>query len=165
MKTCFHCQFPCKRSLDELSRVFRFRKDKTSLSLFVVTIGTCLYFLRDFDLTIWILILSGRLPEVWGKDADQWNPERFMGPKDKQVSLGVYADLYVILPCFIVRGLICKLFQVVLLWVEHPSIFFCEEEPISFFIRSGRHQGMHWVSVLPLLGLVMTINWRIFYSW
>ncbi|KAI0284851.1 cytochrome P450 [Russula brevipes] len=32
-----------------------------------------------------------RLPEVWGPDADQWNPERFLNLK--KTSLGVYSNL------------------------------------------------------------------------
>ncbi|KAI0306241.1 cytochrome P450 [Multifurca ochricompacta] len=35
-----------------------------------------------------------RLPEVWGEDADKWNPERFHQlDKEKQISLGLYANL------------------------------------------------------------------------
>ncbi|KAJ8475067.1 hypothetical protein ONZ45_g15739 [Pleurotus djamor] len=35
-----------------------------------------------------------RLPEVWGTDADDWNPRRFLEkPKDKQTSVGVFANL------------------------------------------------------------------------
>ncbi|KAK0493384.1 cytochrome P450 [Armillaria luteobubalina] len=35
-----------------------------------------------------------RLPLVWGDDADEWNPNRFLDGRDiKQTSLGVYANL------------------------------------------------------------------------
>ncbi|TFY79536.1 hypothetical protein EWM64_g4475 [Hericium alpestre] len=35
-----------------------------------------------------------RLPEIWGEDADRWNPERFMHmDKKKQIPLGVYSNL------------------------------------------------------------------------
>ncbi|KAK0455346.1 cytochrome P450 [Desarmillaria tabescens] len=35
-----------------------------------------------------------RLPLVWGDDAEEWNPSRFLDGRDaKQVSLGVYANL------------------------------------------------------------------------
>jgi hypothetical protein len=35
-----------------------------------------------------------RLPEVWGEDADQWNPHRFDHvDQKKQVSVGLYANL------------------------------------------------------------------------
>ncbi|KAK0229231.1 cytochrome P450, partial [Armillaria nabsnona] len=36
-----------------------------------------------------------RLPSVWGDDAEEWNPSRFLdGRGVKQISLGVYANLY-----------------------------------------------------------------------
>ncbi|KAF9061341.1 cytochrome P450 [Rhodocollybia butyracea] len=38
------------------------------------------------------LAMYNRLPQVWGGDADQWNPERFLDTK-KRTSLGVYANL------------------------------------------------------------------------
>ncbi len=35
-----------------------------------------------------------RLPSVWGSDADEWNPRRFLDmSKEKQTSVGVYANL------------------------------------------------------------------------
>ncbi|KAI0284849.1 cytochrome P450 [Russula brevipes] len=35
-----------------------------------------------------------RLPEVWGADADGWNPERFLSlDKSKQTSIGVFSNL------------------------------------------------------------------------
>jgi hypothetical protein len=35
-----------------------------------------------------------RLPEVWGEDADEWNPRRFRHvDKEKQISVGLYANL------------------------------------------------------------------------
>ncbi|KAK0445349.1 cytochrome P450 [Desarmillaria tabescens] len=35
-----------------------------------------------------------RLPSVWGDDAEEWNPRRFLdGRENKQTSLGVYANL------------------------------------------------------------------------
>ncbi|KAK0430809.1 cytochrome P450 [Armillaria borealis] len=35
-----------------------------------------------------------RLPSVWGDDAEEWNPNRFLDGRDtKQTSLGVYANL------------------------------------------------------------------------
>jgi hypothetical protein len=33
------------------------------------------------------------LPEVWGADADDWNPERFLDSDRKQTSVGVFANL------------------------------------------------------------------------
>ncbi|KAJ3935966.1 MAG: cytochrome P450 [Lentinula lateritia] len=36
--------------------------------------------------------MYNRLPQVWGHDADQWNPGRFMNPTKKR-TLGVYANL------------------------------------------------------------------------
>ncbi|KAK0455354.1 cytochrome P450 [Desarmillaria tabescens] len=35
-----------------------------------------------------------RLPSVWGDDAEQWNPQRFLRPREKeQVSLGIFSNL------------------------------------------------------------------------
>ncbi|KAJ3811392.1 cytochrome P450 [Lentinula lateritia] len=34
-----------------------------------------------------------RLTEVWGKDANEWNPERFLHESKKDTTLGVYANL------------------------------------------------------------------------
>ncbi|KAK0186133.1 cytochrome P450 [Armillaria mellea] len=35
-----------------------------------------------------------RLPSVWGNDAEEWNPSRFLDGRDaKQISLGVYSNL------------------------------------------------------------------------
>ncbi|PBK92235.1 PAH-inducible cytochrome P450 monooxygenase PC-PAH 4 [Armillaria gallica] len=35
-----------------------------------------------------------RLPSVWGDDAEQWNPQRFLRPREReQVSLGVFSNL------------------------------------------------------------------------
>ncbi|KAJ3786099.1 cytochrome P450 [Lentinula aff. detonsa] len=37
--------------------------------------------------------MYNRLVQVWGDDADQWNPERFIKPSKKNTTLGVYANL------------------------------------------------------------------------
>ena len=35
-----------------------------------------------------------RLPQVWGEDADEWNPDRFLDTEAiKQTSIGVYGNL------------------------------------------------------------------------
>ena len=35
-----------------------------------------------------------RVPEVWGEDAGEWNPKRFLHiDKEKQISVGLYANL------------------------------------------------------------------------
>ncbi|KAJ3824937.1 cytochrome P450 [Lentinula raphanica] len=34
-----------------------------------------------------------RLTQVWGKDANEWNPERFLHESKKDINLGVYANL------------------------------------------------------------------------
>ena len=40
-------------------------------------------------------MVGTRLPSVWGDDAEEWNPNRFLDGRDiKQMSLGVYANLY-----------------------------------------------------------------------
>ncbi|KAK0431729.1 cytochrome P450 [Armillaria borealis] len=47
-----------------------------------------------------------RLPSVWGDDAEEWNPSRFLDGRDgKQISLGVYANLYDLV-CAGIRGCI-----------------------------------------------------------
>lgn len=36
------------------------------------------------------------LPSVWGKDADEWNPMRFIdGHIDNEIKLGMFGNLYV----------------------------------------------------------------------
>jgi hypothetical protein len=30
---------------------------------------------------VWIAEQENSLPEVWGEDANEWNPERFLDPK------------------------------------------------------------------------------------
>jgi len=57
-------------------------KSGTQISSIPVTKGT------QVDLAIHVY---NRLPEVWGPDADQWNPERFLNLK--KTSLGVYSNL------------------------------------------------------------------------
>ncbi len=48
---------------------------------------------QDFLLSI---CAYNRLPSVWGEDADEWNPGRFLDvPKEKQINIGVYANLCV----------------------------------------------------------------------
>ncbi|KAF5382271.1 hypothetical protein D9757_008951 [Collybiopsis confluens] len=37
--------------------------------------------------------MYNKLPQVWGDDADKWNPERFLRPSQKTTTLGVYANL------------------------------------------------------------------------
>ena len=39
--------------------------------------------------------MYNRLKEVWGDDAEKWNPERFLGNKlsGQKNNLGVYANL------------------------------------------------------------------------
>ncbi|KAF7422500.1 hypothetical protein PC9H_010656 [Pleurotus ostreatus] len=46
---------------------------------------------QDFRLSV---CAYNRLPSVWGDDADEWNPRRFLDvPKEKQINIGVYANL------------------------------------------------------------------------
>ena len=36
------------------------------------------------------------LPSVWGEDADEWNPMRFIdGNIDNEIKLGMFGNLYV----------------------------------------------------------------------
>ncbi|EKM51202.1 uncharacterized protein PHACADRAFT_165799 [Phanerochaete carnosa HHB-10118-sp] len=44
-----------------------------------------------------VLSMTGSLPEVWGKDADVWNPMRFVdGDLEKQSGIGLYANLLIL---------------------------------------------------------------------
>ncbi|KAJ8509305.1 hypothetical protein ONZ45_g8509 [Pleurotus djamor] len=48
---------------------------------------------KDTDIYVSVCAYN-RLSEVWGPDADLWNPRRFLvQPKDKQVNVGVFASL------------------------------------------------------------------------
>ncbi|KAJ4477290.1 cytochrome P450 [Lentinula aciculospora] len=38
--------------------------------------------------------------QVWGHDAEQWNPERFINPTKKNTTLGVYANLFDVFQCW-----------------------------------------------------------------
>jgi len=57
-------------------------KSGTQISSIPITKGT------QIDIAVDVY---NRLPSVWGPDADQWNPERFLNLK--QTSLGVYSNL------------------------------------------------------------------------
>ena len=49
---------------------------------------------RYESLHLLICSVIARLPSVWGEDANEWNPSRFLDAiNDKQVSVGVYANL------------------------------------------------------------------------
>lgn len=38
--------------------------------------------------------MNQRLPQVWGEDADEWNPGRFLNTESvSQMSIGVYGNL------------------------------------------------------------------------
>ncbi len=40
--------------------------------------------------------MSSRLPDVWGNDANEWNPMRFVdASEEKQVKVGILANLLV----------------------------------------------------------------------
>ena len=33
------------------------------------------------------------LPQIWGQDSEEWNPERFLDSEKKASSVGVFANL------------------------------------------------------------------------
>ena len=38
--------------------------------------------------------MDERLPQVWGEDADEWNPGRFLNTESvRQTSIGLYGNL------------------------------------------------------------------------
>ncbi|KIK66166.1 hypothetical protein GYMLUDRAFT_38690 [Collybiopsis luxurians FD-317 M1] len=39
------------------------------------------------------IAMYNKLPQIWGQDAEIWNPERFLEPSRKTTTLGVYANL------------------------------------------------------------------------
>jgi hypothetical protein len=57
--------------------------------LFIWSVSGHLYFLLTVPIE-----QETRHPEVWGSDAGEWNPRRFLHlDKEKQISVGLYANL------------------------------------------------------------------------
>lgn len=73
-----------------------------SIDSIPISAGTTLLFsLCGYNRYVAFFMLCGRtlmshdsLPEVWGEDADAWNPERFINmDTDRQTNVGLYANL------------------------------------------------------------------------
>lgn len=62
----------------------------------VITASLCSYnrYVTYFRSSLQFRLTCRRLTSIWGKDAHEWNPMRFIGSSaEKQVKVGMYANL------------------------------------------------------------------------